>query len=104
MLQLGGNKLTCGCHIVKNIRHWRLISDSDKILCNNMKEKIIELKESQLCKSGIDNWASYINYVIFVEIVLLVGLITKVSYDYYVFKRTGILPYPANFIILYNKK
>jgi hypothetical protein len=103
-MHLGGNKLTCGCNIVKHIRYWRLISDTNKILCNNMKEKVLELKESQLCKSGIDNWASYINYIIALEIILIVGLILKVTYDYFIFKRTGFLPFPASFIILYNQK
>jgi len=69
-----------------------------------MQAKILELKESQLCKSGIDDWENYIEYVIVLEVILLVSLFTKVSYDYYIFKKTGFLPYPASFIILYNQK
>ncbi|KAL7014044.1 hypothetical protein ACKWTF_015709 [Chironomus riparius] len=104
ILYLGGNRLTCECHIVKNINHWRLINDCDKILCNNMQAKILELKETELCKSGIDDWANYIEYLIVIEVLLLIALFTKVSYDYYVFKKTGFLPFPASYIILYNQK
>lgn len=66
-----------------------------------MQARILELKESQLCKSYHD-WASYIDYVIVIEVILLVALIAKVSYDWYVFKNSGFLPYPASWIILYN--
>lgn len=69
-----------------------------------MPARILELKESELCKSGIDDWANYIEYLIAIEVILLIALFAKVSYDYYVFKKTGFLPYPASFIILYNQK
>lgn len=67
-----------------------------------MQARILELKESQLCKSGTHDWASYIDYVIVIEVILLVALIAKVSYDWFVFKNSGFLPYPASWIILYN--
>lgn len=69
-----------------------------------MQARIIELKENQLCKSGPESdWASYIDYVIVVEIILLVALIAKVFYDWWSFKHSGFLPYPASWFI-YNQK
>lgn len=69
-----------------------------------MQAKILELKESQLCKSGYHDWASYIDYVIVIEVILLLALFAKVSYDWYVFKNSGFLPAPASWIILYNHR
>lgn len=69
-----------------------------------MQAKIIELKESQLCKSGPESdWASYIDYVIVAEIILLFALIAKVFYDWFIFKHSGFLPYPASFFIYHQK-
>jgi hypothetical protein len=96
--------LTCDCQASKNIRYLRLISDANEILCDNMQARIMELNESQLCTSGMHDFSRYIDIFIFVEIILLIALFTKVSYDYYMFKKTGFLPYPASFIILYNQK
>ncbi|CRK94414.1 CLUMA_CG007921, isoform A, partial [Clunio marinus] len=81
LVYLGGNKIHCECTTFKNQRIWRLVQDCDKILCDNMKARILELKESQLCKSGYHDWASYIDYLIVIEVILLIALITKVSYD-----------------------
>jgi hypothetical protein len=68
-----------------------------------MPKKIFELEEARLCKSSHD-WANYVDYLIIIEILLLVALITKVSYDWYIFSQSGFLPYPASWIILYNHK
>lgn len=82
-----------------------MMSDSHEILCNNLHNKVMELKESQICKSaGVHDFSTYIDIIIGIEIFLLIALFTKVSYDYYIFKKTGFLPYPASFIILYNQK
>jgi hypothetical protein len=69
-----------------------------------MQSRVMELKENQLCKSGEHDWSTIINIIIGVEVVLLIALFTKVSYDYYMFKKKGFLPFPASFIILYNQK
>lgn len=101
LVYLGGNRIHCECQTFKNQRIWRLVQDCDKILCDNMQARILELN-SQLCKSGYHDWASYIDYVIVIEVILLVALISKVSYDWYIFKNSGFLPYPASWVILYN--
>jgi hypothetical protein len=65
-------------------------------MCENMdKVRVTELAENKVCQHQKD-WTDYINYIIAVEIVLLFGLITKVSYDYWVFKGAGYLPWPAS--------
>jgi hypothetical protein len=69
-----------------------------------MAGRILELKETQLCKSGYHDWAKMLDYLIVVEVILLIALISKVSYDWYVFKNSGFLPLPASWIILYNQK
>lgn len=63
----------------------------------------MELKE-KMCTSSEHDWSTIINVIISIEIVLLIALFSKVSYDYYIFKKKGFLPYPASFIILYNQK
>lgn len=122
LVYLGGNRIQCDCLTAKNQRVsfdganaktstvislpqiWRLIQDCDKILCDNMQARILELKETQMCKSGYHDWAKMLDYLIIIEIILLVALISKVSYDWYVFKNSGFLPLPASWIILYNQK
>lgn len=71
------------------------IPDYHEIMCENMRVKVIELDQSQLCQ-GQPDWTDYINYIITAEVLLLIGLIAKVSYDYWVFKTAGYLPWPAN--------
>lgn len=60
-----------------------------------MKQKVIDLSEIKLCQSHHD-WTDYIYLLITVEVILLLSLIMKVSYDYWVFKTAGYLPWPAN--------
>lgn len=68
-----------------------------------MDARIIDLKEKNMCES--DRFLSdsfierFIDYIIVIEVLLLVGLIVKVSYDWYVFKHSGFLPIPASWII-----
>lgn len=71
------------------------IPDVDKIGCENMKQKVKDLSEVKLCQSQHD-WTDYIYYLITLEILLLMAMITKVSYDYWVFKTAGYLPWPAS--------
>lgn len=71
------------------------IKDYDQILCNNMKQKVLDLSEMKLCQSQHD-WTDYIYYLISAEIMLLLALVMKVSYDYWVFKTAGYLPWPAS--------
>jgi hypothetical protein len=60
-----------------------------------MQPKVVDLSEIKLCQSQHD-WADYIYYLIAAEIILLLLLIFKVSYDYWVFKTAGYLPWPAS--------
>lgn len=71
------------------------ITDYEEIFCNNLDNKVIDLDPTKLCKTQQD-WTDYIYYIITAEILLLVLLIGKVSYDYWVFKTAGYLPWPAS--------
>lgn len=71
------------------------IQDYQEIMCDNMRFKVVELDQSKLCQ-GQQDWTDYINYIITAEVLLLISLIAKVSYDYWVFKTAGYLPWPAS--------
>lgn len=104
IIYLGLNRLNCDCQVYRNMRYWRLVSDGNEILCGNIQSRVMELKESQMCNTGLHDFSIYIDIIIGIEIILLIALFTKVSYDYYMFKKFSFLPYPASFIILYNQK
>lgn len=55
----------------------------------------MELDPKLVCITNPD-WTDQMKYVIGVEISLLLLLIGKVSYDYWVFKTAGYLPWPAS--------
>ncbi|XP_055684649.1 protein halfway [Lutzomyia longipalpis] len=100
MLYFEGNKLHCDCNSAKILRLWLLarqnhIKDWDQILCENMPQIVVDLSEMKLCQSQHD-WTDYIYYLIAAEIFLLGALVFKVSYDYWVFKTAGYLPWPAS--------
>lgn len=97
---LGQNYLQCDCNTAKVLKVWLLtkqkhVLDFDEIYCENMNVKVIDLNASTLCQSQHD-WTDYIYYIITLEVFLLVGLIAKVFYDYWVFKTAGYLPWPAS--------
>ncbi|XP_037937961.1 protein halfway-like [Teleopsis dalmanni] len=99
-INLGGNKLECDCNSAKVLKLWLLersrdIPDYNDILCRNMAHRVMELQEEKMCQSPHD-WTDYIYYLIAAEALLLIALITKVSYDYWVFKTAGYLPWPAS--------
>ncbi|CAH1179202.1 unnamed protein product [Phaedon cochleariae] len=99
-MNLGLNKLTCDCSTARDFKVWLLtkfehIRDYEELWCDNMNVRVIDLDETKLCQ-GEQEWTDYIYYVITVEVLLLVGLIAKVSYDYWVFKTSGYLPWPAS--------
>lgn len=71
------------------------ISDYDRILCENFAFRVMELSEMKLCQSPHD-WADYIDILIAAELFLLFSLVLKVTYDYWVFKMSGYLPWPAS--------
>lgn len=60
-----------------------------------MQKKVMDLSENKLCHQPHD-WTDYIFYLIGAEVVLLVAIVAKVSYDYWVFKTAGYLPWPAS--------
>ncbi|EDV45502.1 protein halfway [Drosophila erecta] len=99
-IYLAGNKLQCDCYSAKTLLNWLKERSSDipdymDIRCRNMPQRVIELQEAKLCQSPPD-WTDYIYYLIAAEVILLLALITKVSYDYWVFKTAGYLPWPAS--------
>lgn len=55
----------------------------------------MDLNPSTLCQSTSD-WTDYVYYIITFQVLLLVGLIAKVFYDYWIFKTAGYLPWPAS--------
>lgn len=86
--------------LIFHIQMWLLarhnnIPDYDQILCRNLPQKVYELSEVKLCQSQHD-WTDYIYYLIASEVLLLMALVLKVSYDYWVFKTAGYLPWPAS--------
>lgn len=71
------------------------IPDYDEIWCENLPQKVLELDQTKVCQYPKD-WTDYIYYIIAAEVLLLLGLVCKVSYDYWVFKTAGYLPWPAS--------
>ncbi|XP_017062926.1 protein halfway [Drosophila eugracilis] len=99
-IYLAGNKLQCDCNSAKTLQNWLKERSSDipdymEIRCRNIPQRVIELEEAKLCQSPPD-WTDYIYYLIAAEVMLLLALIAKVSYDYRVFKTAGYLPWPAS--------
>uniref|UniRef100_A0A182N060 LRRNT domain-containing protein n=1 Tax=Anopheles dirus TaxID=7168 RepID=A0A182N060_9DIPT len=99
---LEGNPMTCDCNAAKGFKNWLLsrkaqVPDHENIFCegNTNLPQLVTIQESKLCQSQHD-WTDYIYYLIATEILLLVALVCKVSYDYWVFKSAGYLPWPAN--------
>lgn len=95
-----GNKLNCDCNSATELKLWLLghqssVKDYDRIGCENLPDTVIHLQEAKLCQSKHDAM-DYILYLIAAEVLLLLALILKVSYDYYVFKTQSYLPWPAN--------
>ncbi|EEB11208.1 protein halfway, putative [Pediculus humanus corporis] len=99
-VNLGGNRLVCNCSVAQVVKVWLLsnkkhIPDYDQLLCDNTGERVMALDQNKACMYQRD-WTDYIYYMIAGEIGLLLLLVGKVSYDYWVFKTTGYLPWPAS--------
>ncbi|KAF5279963.1 hypothetical protein FQA39_LY18184 [Lamprigera yunnana] len=97
---LGHNYLHCDCTTARVLKEWlplkqKHVPDFDEIYCDNMEGRVLDLDAKQLCK-GPQDWTDYIYFIITAEVVLLIFLIAKVSYDYWVFKTVGYLPWPAS--------
>lgn len=97
LVKMGGNELFCDCNTAKNLKVWlqSRVLDYDEVLCENVKEKVVDLEPSKMCVAAGD-WTDYITYIIGLEVVLLIVLIAKVSYDFWIFKTAGYLPWPAS--------
>lgn len=98
-ISLDGNPFFCDCNTAKHLKIWLLarqvnIKEYQSIRCET-GERVVELQESKICHSP-HVWTDYIYWIIAAEIFLLVALICKVSYDYFVFKTSGYLPWPAS--------
>lgn len=99
IVKFGGNRLQCDCSTAQ-VKMWLLnnknyIEDHDEVLCDKAFERVIDIDPSKICIYEKD-WTDYIYYIIGGEIFLLLSLISKVSYDYWVFKSFGYLPWPAS--------
>lgn len=99
-LYFANNRLNCDCNSATELRLWLLghkvsVKDYDLIKCDNLPDTVIQLMEAKLCQSKHEAM-DYIFYLIAAEVLLLLALILKVSYDYYVFKTQSYLPWPAN--------
>lgn len=57
--------------------------------------QVMDLDQNKVCTYP-RVWTDYINYIIASEVVLLLLLISKVSYDYWIFRTAGYLPWPAS--------
>lgn len=99
-ITLGENPLLCDCTTAQVTKFWlinnkRVIRDFDNVWCENVKDKVIELEQNKVCIYQKD-WSDYIHYIIAIEVFLFVLLVSKVSYDYWIFKSAGYLPWPAS--------
>ncbi|GLH12021.1 hypothetical protein R5R35_014037 [Gryllus longicercus] len=97
---LGGNKLICDCNTAQSLKIWLMlnkpyIQDYKEVGCRNIQKPVIELEQHEVCVTQ-RNWTDYIYYIIAGEVTLLIFLVSKVSYDYWVFKTAGYLPWPAS--------
>ncbi|KAI8437186.1 hypothetical protein MSG28_010513 [Choristoneura fumiferana] len=97
---IGGNYMHCDCNTEKVLKPWiiensKTIQDYKEVQCLDGMGPVVDLKEFQVCHTPRD-WTDYIYYIIGLEVLILVLLISKVSYDYWVFKTAGYLPWPAN--------
>jgi hypothetical protein len=103
IILLADNKMFCDCDTRKLtsmfLHAHRSQFDSDWIFCETM-EKMIDDPGKVCSHEESDNIYYYIYYVIALEIFLLFALVIKVGYDYWVFKTTGFLPFPASSILL----
>ncbi|XP_051173191.1 protein halfway isoform X2 [Leptopilina boulardi] len=97
LVKFGGNELLCDCNTAKYLKVWlqSRILDYDEVFCENVKEKVVDLEPAKMCVYPGD-WTDYIYYIIATEVIMLIVLVTKVSYDYWVFKTAGYLPWPAS--------
>ncbi|KDR22774.1 protein halfway isoform X2 [Zootermopsis nevadensis] len=99
-VKLAGNKVMCDCSTAQHVRMWLLknrkhIDDYNEIRCENFDDKVMDLDQNKVCTYP-RVWTDYINYILASEVVLLLLLISKVSYDYWIFRTAGYLPWPAS--------
>ncbi|XP_048478714.1 protein halfway [Plutella xylostella] len=99
-VSLAGNYIHCDCNTEKVLKPWlaensKYITDYKSLECQDGLGPVYDLAEFQVCHTPRD-WTDYIYYIIGLEVLTLVLLISKVSYDYWVFKTAGYLPWPAN--------
>lgn len=99
VVYLQGNQITCDCNAAKVLKIWLLarqshIVDYETIACDHGLP-VLGLSEAKLCRAFYD-WTDYIYVIIIAEVLMLIALICKVSYDYYIFKTHGFLPWPAS--------
>ncbi|MCH1923093.1 hypothetical protein L9G15_27155, partial [Shewanella sp. A3A] len=67
------------------------IKDYDEVQCDKDFQRVIDIDPSRVCNPEKD-FTEYIYLIIAGEILLLLLLVSKVTYDYWVFKSSGYLP------------
>ncbi|XP_014277702.1 protein halfway [Halyomorpha halys] len=99
IVKFGENKLNCDCSTaltkmwLLNNKHY--IQDYDEVQCDKDFQRVIDIDPSRVCIHEKD-LTDYIYFIIAGEIILLILLVSKVTYDYWVFKSSGYLPWPAS--------
>uniref|UniRef100_A0A8D8LDP6 Protein halfway n=2 Tax=Cacopsylla melanoneura TaxID=428564 RepID=A0A8D8LDP6_9HEMI len=99
-LSLGFNYIQCDCNTVQVLKNWLIahthdISDPNDLLCRNYHSSVMRLEPAVICVTPRE-WTDYIYYIIAGEVAALLLLLGKVSYDYWVFRTEGYLPWPAS--------
>lgn len=97
---LAGNRLTCDCNTAQALKSWFLsykqnLPEVENVMCDNLQKRVVDIQLIDVCIHK-RAWTDYISYIIAGEVILLLLLVSKVSYDYWVFKTAGYLPWPAS--------
>ncbi|XP_014230349.1 protein halfway [Trichogramma pretiosum] len=95
-IRFGGNELHCNCDMIKSLKEWvqTRVLDFDEVMCEHVKERVVDLEPSKMCKSPSD-WTDYLFYVAVFEGLVFISLLLCFSYDYYNYKTVGRLPWAA---------
>ncbi|KAK7572048.1 hypothetical protein V9T40_014520 [Parthenolecanium corni] len=101
-IMLANNEFKCDCPTSSMVKAWLIVNkdhvpDYAKIYanCEKSRTRVIDLDPKDLCAKPAE-WKHFIRFVIYGEVIIFVLLVGKVSYDYYIFKTFGYLPWPAS--------
>jgi len=91
-----GNPWSCNCQNIKTIQEFlekysSLIMDTEHMHCSDCECTLLHLDYKEMCTKNHD----YMIWVILVEVILLVGIMLKLTWDCVRYRRTGHLPWVA---------